>query len=107
MKTATAIKETRNTEAIVMSASCTPAANCWGRYKRVAVVIVDRDVLRELGREVPQMISKHAKGVVRIVKLWENQNVGTTVNCAYQRALIEASDLADKINEQIEKGEWS
>jgi hypothetical protein len=94
-------------EAIVMSASCSPARNCWGRYKRVAVVVVDRDVLRELGREVPQMISRHAKGVVRIVKLWENQNVGTTVNCAYQRALVEASDLADKINEQIEKGEWS
>jgi hypothetical protein len=90
-------------EAIVMSASCTPAANCWGRYKRVAVVLVDRDALRELGREVPQTISKNAKGVVRIVKIWENQNVGTTVNCAYQRALIEASDLADKINDELAK----
>jgi hypothetical protein len=89
-------------EAIVMSASCTPAANCWGRYKRVAVVLVDRDALRELGREFPTMISKHAKGVVRIVRTWNNMNVGTTVNCAYQRALIEASNLADKINDELE-----
>jgi hypothetical protein len=89
-------------KAIVMSASCTPSANCWGKYKRVAVVVVDRDVLRELGREVPQMISKNAKGVVRIVKAWENLNVGTTKRCAYQRALIEASELADKINGELE-----
>jgi hypothetical protein len=91
-------------EAIVMSASCTPAANCWGRYKRVAVVIVDRDVLRELGREFPTMISKNAKGAVRIVRTWENQNVGATANCAYRRALIEAQELADKINDELAEG---
>jgi hypothetical protein len=107
MKTATAIEEPRNLEAIVMSASCTPSSRCWGKYKRVALVVVDRDVLRELGREVPTMISKNAKGVVRIVRIWKNQNVGKTVNCAYRRALVEARELAARINEQIEKGEWS
>lgn len=88
-------------KAIVMSASCTPSANCWGRYKRVAVVVVDQEVLRELGRELPSSISKHAKGVVRIARIWENLNVGKTARCAYQRALVEAQELADKLNSEM------
>lgn len=89
-------------KAIVQTAAATPSANCWGKYKRVAVIVVDLDALRELGRDFPSSISTHAKGVVRIVKLWENQNVGTTANCAYQRALIEASELAARINDELE-----
>jgi len=89
-------------KAIVQTASTTPSGKCWGKYKRVAVVVVDKNVLRDLGRRIPQMISKDAKGVVQIVETWENQGVGTTERCAYRRALVVAQELADKINEQIE-----
>jgi hypothetical protein len=92
-----------NHEAITMTASTTPSARCWGKYKRVAVVIVDRDALRAEGRELPASISKHSRGVVRIVQTWENCNVGTSERCAYRRALAEAEQVAARINAELTK----
>jgi hypothetical protein len=90
-------------KAIVMEASSTPSANCWGRYKRVAVVIIDTDELRANGRELPSSISKRSIGVVRIVQTWENCNVGTSERCAYRRALAEAEELAKMVNAELER----
>jgi hypothetical protein len=90
-------------KAIVMEASSTPSANCWGRYKRVAVVIIDTDELRANGRELPSSISKRSIGVVRIVQTWENCNVGTSERCAYRRALAEAEELATATNVELAK----
>lgn len=88
-------------EAIIMTASTTPSARCWGKYKRVAVVVVDRDVLRAEGRELPSSISRHSRGVIRIVQTWENCNVGTSERCAYQRALVEAERVATAVNVEL------
>lgn len=90
--------------AIVMEASTTPSANCWGKYKRVAVVVVDADVLREFDRAFPACISARARGVVRIVRTWEKLNVGTTDRCAYRRALDDAEELAEQINAELAEG---
>ncbi len=89
-------------KAIVMEASSTPSANCWGRYKRVAVVIIDTDELCANGRDLPSSISKRSIGVVRIVQTWENCNVGTSERCAYRRALAEAEELAKMVNAELE-----
>ena len=86
-----------NHEAIIMTASTTPSANCRGKYKRVAVVVVDHDELRASGRELPSSISKRSIGVVRIVQTWENCSVGTTERCTYRRALVEAEQVAERI----------
>jgi hypothetical protein len=77
---------------IVKTASCTPSVKCWGRYARVAVLEV------EDGISDVKMISNRAKGVVKIVYLWENCFVGSTERCAYRVALAEAKEIAKKLN---------
>jgi len=77
------------TEYIIMTASAHMPNSCWGIYRRVALVEVEKGV-------EPKMISERARGVVRIVRTWENLNVGTTDKCAYRRALAEAkTELAE------------
>jgi len=79
------------TEYTIMTASAKMPASCWGIYKRVALVEVEK------GME-PKMISERAKGLVRIVRTWEKLNVGTTDKCAYRRALTEAQAELAKLN---------
>ncbi len=80
---------------IVMTASAKMPRSCWGRYARVAVVRVD--VID--GEPVePKMISERAIGVAEVVQTWERLSVGTTSACAYQRAIVEAQDMAAALN---------
>ena len=84
------------TQAIVMDAAACMPTSCWGRYRRVAVVIVECD---EGGTPIqPRMISTHARGVIRIVRTWERLNVGITDRCAFARAKADAQIVADQIN---------
>lgn len=76
---------------VVLDSSANMPVSCWGKYRRVAVVEV-RD------GATPSMISERAKGVKKIVKLWDNLNVGRTGRCAYRRALSEAVSMADDLN---------
>ncbi len=77
-----------DTRYIIMTASAKMPMSCWGRYARVAVVETD---LPE--GQSPKMISKRARGLIRIVETWERLNVGTTEKCAFQRARTEAQEL--------------
>ena len=88
----------KNQRAIVMTAATTPSSSCKGKYRRVAVVIVDTAILSELNQERPAMIADRAKGVVEIAATWENCSVGKTDRCAYAKALVEAEELAKKLN---------
>lgn len=84
------------TEYIVMTrAACMPG-HCWGKYGRVAVVEVDPAQLRP-GDYEPRMISDRARGVVEIVKTWERRNIGTTDQCAFNRVVAEAEELAERL----------
>ena len=76
---------------VVMSASAQMPSSCWGTYRRVAVVEIERGA-------VPKMISLRARGVVRVLRTWERLNVGCTSKCAYARALAEAYDYCDRLN---------
>lgn len=69
--------------------------SCWGRYARVAVVAVDREVL-PAGE--PKMISARAIGVKTIVRTWEKCHVGSTERSAVRRAIAEADELAAALN---------
>lgn len=82
----------RKTHFIVQTASAKMPASCWGEYGRVAVLEVDAD------REHVSMISRSARGVHRIVDIWERCYVGKTDRCAYARALADAQALADELN---------
>lgn len=87
----------RMSKFIVMeAASATPASWKWSGgprgYRKVAVVETD-------GTQ-PKMISERAKGVVRIVKVWDRLFQGTTVRCEYERAIVQAYALADQLNEK-------
>ena len=79
---------------IVCDASEKMPSKCWGRYRKVAVVEVERGVRRI------SMISERAKGVVRIVEEWRRLNVGTTERSAFSIATREAEELARRLNEE-------
>lgn len=79
------------TEYVVKTAAAQMPGSCWGVYRRVAVLEVERGT-------VPAMISERARGVVRVVETWEKLNVGKTERCAYRVALREAEELAARLN---------
>ena len=85
------------TQFIVQSASAHMPNKVRHPYRRVAVLEV------VIGAQ-PKMISRRARGVVRIVETWERLNVGLTARCAYQRALAEATALAAKLNSAAQMG---
>lgn len=72
------------------SAQC-PSSWTWTHERRrVAVLEVERGA-------VPAMISKRARGVVRVVETWERCYVGRTARCQYQRAIAEAEALVAEL----------
>lgn len=80
---------------IVMEASAaTPASWKWSGgpkgYRKLAVVETD-------GTR-PKMISERAKGVIRIVRIWDRLYEGKTERSEYARALAEAKELAAELN---------
>lgn len=81
------------TRFIVKSSAARMPPNCWGTYRRVAVLEVLADALE------PRMISQRARGVVAVVRTWERRSVGRTDRCAYQVAMRDAAELAAALNE--------
>lgn len=80
---------------LIIKSSCAKMpASCWGKYKRIGVLEVEDDTKKVA------MISKRAKGVIRVVRTWENLNVGKGVRDAYSRALSEANDLIDDMHQK-------
>ena len=77
---------------IIKTSAAAMPESCWGRYRRVAVLEV------EDGAPTPKMISTRARGVVRIVRVWEDRHVGKTSRCAYDRALAEAEEMVARLN---------
>lgn len=79
---------------IVMSSCAKMPTTCMGRYRRVAVLEIEDDA-------VPKMISARARGVIRVVETWERLNVGVTERCAYQRALLAAQCMANRLTSSL------
>jgi hypothetical protein len=83
---------------IVMSARAKMPNSCFNgtAYRRIAVVEVDPAYTAAHGW--PAMISERARGVVRIVALWDRLFTGKTMRCAFGRAQSEALDLCNRLN---------
>jgi hypothetical protein len=88
------------TEFVVITAAACMPNSCWGTYRRVAVLEVVRGV-------TPKMISARARGVVRVICTWERRNVGKTDRCAYSRAVAEAVEMVDELNERTGARGWT
>jgi hypothetical protein len=88
----TATNTTAATHYIVRTSKACMPVKCWGTYRHVAVIEVDAGV------DDVSMISTRAKGVRRIVARWDRKHVGSTDRCAYEIALAEAEEMADRLN---------
>jgi hypothetical protein len=73
---------------MILTATTSMPLNCWGRYRRLAVVEVEAGF-----SGVPSMISPRARGVVRVVKTWEKLHYGRTDRDAFSRARRDAEAL--------------
>jgi len=82
------------THHIIQTASAHMPHSCWGVYRRVAVLRVDK------GLESVSMISTRARGCHEVVETWEALNCGKTDRCAYSRALVEAEALVTELNDE-------
>ncbi|UCC74356.1 MAG: hypothetical protein JSV86_07300 [Gemmatimonadota bacterium] len=86
------------THFIIKTAAAAMPSSCWGTYRRVAVLEVEDD---GAGSPItPAMISTRARGVVRVVAVWERCSVGQNAphgRCAYSRALREAQRLVEAL----------
>jgi len=85
---------------IVQTSAAAMPHSCWGTYRRVAVLEVDPGAR-------PAMISERARGVRRVVAMWEKLNVGKVAlhaglrpvgRCAWSRAMIDAAEMAEELN---------
>jgi hypothetical protein len=76
---------------IIKDSSAKMPSSCKGIYRRVAVLEM------EPGAPPPSMISERARGVVRIVRIWDKLSVGKTDRCSYRAALAEASALVEAL----------
>lgn len=83
-----------------MTSAAAMPQSCWGVYRRVAVLEVDPGAR-------PAMISERARGVRRVVAMWEKLNVGKVAlhaglrpvgRCAWSRAMIDAAEMAEELN---------
>jgi hypothetical protein len=81
------------TEYVVLSSSAHMPTKCWGRYRRVGVLEVERGYR-------PRQISEHPRKVVRIVRTWEKRFDGKTFRCAAERAYDAALDLATRLDHE-------
>jgi hypothetical protein len=79
------------TEFIVMTAATRMPGSCKGRYRKVAIVEVERGVQ-------PKMISERARGVVRIVELHDKLHAEGGSGTAYARALAQAQATCAQMN---------
>jgi hypothetical protein len=73
---------------IVVSSACMPNS-CWGVYKRVALVRIDHH--ERVSGFMPKVI-REGRGI-KIERVWDKLNVGTTDRCAFKVALREATEL--------------
>lgn len=81
---------------VMSSAACMPAS-CWGRYRKIAVVELDGTT------DYPKMISIRARGVKRVVRVWDRLFHGKTDACAFGVALSAAEAMAERLNEKHRK----
>ena len=83
---------------VMEAASATPASWKYSGgprgYRKIAVVETTGPGVH------PKMISERARGVIRIVKLWDRLYQGTTERSEYHRALVEAQRLAIQLNDE-------
>ena len=86
---------------IVMERAANMPTSCWGRYVRVGAVEVDAELLVELGRSEPAMLSERARGVVAVRDTWERQHKGETDRCAAAQAIAAAHEVCDERNEEL------
>lgn len=77
---------------VVMTASTRAPNKARGPYRRVAVVETNL-----APGELPSMIAPHARGVVRIIEVWEKMFVGKTRNSQYFKALDDAEELCRRL----------
>lgn len=81
---------------IVMTAKARMPSSCWGKYGKVAVVEREGDL-------IPKSIHPNHRAVRSIVEVWDRRNIGSTERCAFDRAVIEAIQLAAQLNEDAER----
>ena len=80
------------THYIAKTATAQMPNSCWGRYGKVGVIEV------EDGVEDVAMISDRARGVIRVVEVWDRQFWGKSNRCAFAIACREAEGLAANLN---------
>ena len=77
------------------AAACMPASCKYGPYRRVAVLEVEDGVSHV------RMISARARGVKRVVRVWERLYVGSSDRCAFAKAYRAAQQRADELNREL------
>lgn len=86
---------------LVMVRAAPMPRNCFGRYVRVGVALVDPAQLPDGLRE-PRMLSSRARGVVEVVRTWERCHSGKGVRDAACGAIGSARELASQLDAMLE-----
>ena len=91
MKIHNDVTDTSRSYALVVSSAAKMPIKCWGKYRRIAVLVV------KAGHNPPGCI-RVTKDVEKILFAEEKLNVGSSTQCAFERALSDARAIADSFN---------
>lgn len=80
---------------VVMTVTAQGPGSSWGHHRKIAVLEVEPGT-------TPKMISLRARGVIRIVKVWDRLYVGGP-RSAFARALAEAIELRDRLRARAKR----
>lgn len=67
---------------IVTKTACMPSSNKFGRYGKIGVMEVKKG-------STPKMISNRAKGVIKVIEIFDRLHIGKTSKGAFQRKIEE------------------
>lgn len=84
--------ESNMTHFIVMTSSASMPSSCWGRYRNVAIVEVDK------GYEPPSIDSRNKR--IHSIQHFGPKFVGYTDRCAYNRTLHKAEAEVAELNSE-------
>ena len=82
---------------MILIRSAKMPSSCWGKYGKVAVVEIEEGFDKE-----PKMISERARGVKRIVELWDRVHIGKGVRDEMSQVLKEAKELKGELESSNE-----
>lgn len=78
---------------IIMTAKASMPNSCFGSYSYMKVAVVQ---ILKSGYKPKQIHPNNKK--IKIIRIWDRLYAGSTKNCAFEKAMVQAKELCTQLN---------